>query len=670
MGFSSEAQKLRFDRELYEAIEKGDEVKVIELCRKVPEGPLYPVTIHKDTVIHMATYSKQEGLVASLLKELPETHWGRQMATQNDIGNTMLHEAATTNKAISAAEEMLRLAPELLETRNQRGETAIFRAARYGKMNIFQFLEGKVNKLFEREISEEEEEEELQEERRKAFYVRDDKTTILQICILSEQFELAWYIARGYEYLICNKDDNGMTALQLLAYNPSAFEYGSKLRFLERIFSSCFSDEVPAATSEGKSCFRVPLWESIKGQRQRYKSAVELANLLIEKDTSWKNTESAIDQSKPRTHKFRSASLPLQEQGVAQGQTVPTTQISNPDVAETPLFLAAKSGILEIVKQILKRFPQAIEHIDDEGRNILHVAIKYRQMDVFDFVEEMEFPMKRLVRKIENQGNSILHMVGIKGEHAQMNQDMRSPAITLREDLLLFERVKKTCATHLTKHLNNEEYTAEQLFAKTNAGLSKDAKEWLKRTAENCSIVAVLIATVAFAAAYTVPGGPNQNTGYPLLLNQSFFAMFTITDVLSLTFALTSVITFLSILTSPFQLNDFKRSLPDKLMLGVTLLILSVSMMMLSFAATVILLIQNKQQWTRIALYAVASLPVSIFALSYIPLYFELMKSFLYTIKKIGDVFPRFNWGYKDPVESQASTSTRGSTTQTTFSTV
>ncbi|XP_052183131.1 uncharacterized protein LOC127795478 isoform X2 [Diospyros lotus] len=390
MAFSSEAETLRFDRELYEAIEKGDEVEVIELCRKVPEGPLYPVTIHKDTVIHMATYSKQQGLVVSLLKEFQETlRDRRQMATQNDIGNTMLHEAATTNKTIDAAEEMLRLAPELLETRNKRGETAIFRAARYGKMNIFQFLEGQVNKLFEREISE-------GEEKRRAFYARDDKTTILHICILREHFELASYIAREHEYLAYDKDEDGMTALQLLAYNPSAFEYGRKPRFLKWLISFCFSEEVTAATSEGKSYVRVPMWESIKGQRQRYKSAVELANLLIKKDTSWKNTEFALNQSKPRTHKFRSA------------QTVPTTQIRKKHVAETPLFLAAKSGILEIVKQILEEFPLAIEHIDDAGRNILHVAIKYRQIRVFDFVETKELPMKRLVRKLDNQGNSIL----------------------------------------------------------------------------------------------------------------------------------------------------------------------------------------------------------------------------------------------------------------------
>ncbi|RVW64752.1 hypothetical protein CK203_065864 [Vitis vinifera] len=63
---------------------------------------------------------------------------------------------------------------------------------------------------------------------------------------------------------------------------------------------------------------------------------------------------------------------------------------------------------------------------------------------------------------------------------------------------------------HLTKPLNKDNQTAEELFAARNERLHRDAKEWLMRTTENCTILSVFIATVAFAAAYTVPGGPNQ----------------------------------------------------------------------------------------------------------------------------------------------------------------
>ena len=78
------------------------------------------------------------------------------------------------------------------------------------------------------------------------------------------------------------------------------------------------------------------------------------------------------------------------------------------------------------------------------------------------------------------------------------------------------QKVKLACKMHWTKPLNKDNQTAEELFAARNERLHRDAKEWLMRTTENCTILSVFIATVAFAAAYTEPGGPNQYSN-PLL---------------------------------------------------------------------------------------------------------------------------------------------------------
>ena len=149
------------------------------------------------------------------------------------------------------------------------------------------------------------------------------------------------------------------------------------------------------------------------------------------------------------------------------------------------------------------------------------------------------------------------------------------------------QSVKKLTPHHYIDHRNNRKLTADGLFNETNRELREKAIEWIKRTAEGCSIVAVLIATVAFAAAYTIPGGSNDKTGVPILLNQPFFVVFTVADVLLISFALTSVVVFLAITTSPFRFADFRYSFPNKLTFGLTSLLLPVSMMMLAFAATV-----------------------------------------------------------------------------------
>ena len=127
-------------------------------------------------------------------------------------------------------------------------------------------------------------------------------------------------------------------------------------------------------------------------------------------------------------------------------------------------------------------------------------------------------------------------------------------------------------------------------------------------------------------------------TGAPVLLNQPFFVVFTVADVLSISFALTSVVVFLAITTSPFRFADFRHSLPNKLTYGLTLLFISVLMMMIAFAATVLLMIHNGEGWRKVVLYAVSFIPVGLFALSYYPLYRSLSKTYRYLLKKAWQV--------------------------------
>ncbi|KAA8515559.1 hypothetical protein F0562_018830 [Nyssa sinensis] len=450
--FNSEGQTA--EKELYNALMRGDEVQVFELCKQIPDGPFHEVTIHKDTVLHMATYSKQIGLVIGLLSKFSDD--GREKLTiVNDVGNTILHEAATTNKILPAAEKMLELAPELLTMRNVRGETALFRAAHYGKTEIFEFLAKEMDKLSESD--------------RKLCLQRGDDTTILHIAVLAEHFELAIWIANKYQHLINAPDGDDMTALQLLTFNPTAFRSG---RISSEDTNKQEDGEAQKMKSYNpislivdfvKSTCNFPLCEEVQKQKQRHDSALKLAKLLIEKDTSWEATKTAKDLNKPRMHKHgdtfkvpeneeegrsgASSSKDLEGTVRAWGATLSQVEAEEEDLGErysiektreTPLFLATKTGIVEIVEEILRLYPQAVEHINDKGRNILHIAIKHRRKEIFNLVERMEMPMKRLIRKIDNNGNSILHMVGAKRNH-RMTEKMQSPALQLQEELLLFE---------------------------------------------------------------------------------------------------------------------------------------------------------------------------------------------------------------------------------------
>ncbi|XP_030964191.1 ankyrin repeat-containing protein NPR4-like [Quercus lobata] len=404
--------------------------------------------------------------------------------------------------------------------------------------------------------------------------------------------------------------------------------------------------------------------KAIAERKQKYESAKKLAKFLIKRDTSWEITYHKAGPSKPVLHKYSGNSKI--EKKVAEGN--PMSFLGQEEGAaktsegatKSPLFFATISGCVQIVKEILDLYPQAVVHIDDKGRNILHVAIKYRQLDIFELVMKMKLPKNWLVGKLDEGGNSMLHTAG-KRNKDYVPEKMQGPALELQEEMHWFERVKEVIPPHFVDHRNNQGLTAEALFNTTNKELRLNAKEWIKRTAEGCTIVAVLIATVAFAAAYTIPGGSNGQTGVPVPLNHPFFLVFTGGDILTISSALTSVVLFLAITASPFRFVDFSHSLTNNLAIGLTFLFVSVSMMMTAFAATITLMIHNGEGWTKVILYTTSFIPVGLFALSYFPLCRSLSKTYKHLLKNAWEVVSRSLYFPVLPRENKESNRTSNS---------
>ncbi|XP_011012819.1 PREDICTED: uncharacterized protein LOC105116992 [Populus euphratica] len=245
-------RKQKINGNLYYALMKGNKKRVAELRQKIQDHALHVITVNDDTVLHMATYAKEASLVENLLDELPSHHLDK-LTRQNGVGKTILHETATSNHTVAIADKLLKRAPGLLGMRNHNGETALFRAVRYGKTEMFNFLAAKVSGYDESGLQ---------------FYVRrSDKTTILHIAILSLHFDLAYRIALDYSHLIGQKDADGMTGLQLLSCNPSAFKLEPQEGFIN------------LAKSYGSSVWR----EKVQKQKQLHRSAVELAKFLVRK---------------------------------------------------------------------------------------------------------------------------------------------------------------------------------------------------------------------------------------------------------------------------------------------------------------------------------------------------------------------------------------------------
>ena len=123
---------------------------MIKICERFADHATRRLTIHEDTVLHVATYSKQTDLVLGLLEALPHHHIHKMTTRKNVSGNTVLHEVATLDDGlVKLATKMLEKAEGLLSMHNELGERVLLQAARYGKINILNFLADKISEYDE-----------------------------------------------------------------------------------------------------------------------------------------------------------------------------------------------------------------------------------------------------------------------------------------------------------------------------------------------------------------------------------------------------------------------------------------------------------------------------------------------------------------------------------------
>ncbi|GKE91133.1 ankyrin repeat-containing domain, PGG domain protein [Tanacetum coccineum] len=126
-------------------------------------------------------------------------------------------------------------------------------------------------------------------------------------------------------------------------------------------------------------------------------------------------------------------------------------------------------------------------------------------------------------------------------------------------------------------------------------------------------VVAALIATIVFAAAFTVPGGYDQDKGLPLFRSKAVFMVFVVADAISLLSSSASILMFLSILTSRYAERDFLESLPKKLMGGLATLFLSITTMTITFGVSFFILYNKGLLWTPILIGVLAVMPVLLY---------------------------------------------------------
>ncbi|KAG6578727.1 Ankyrin repeat-containing protein ITN1, partial [Cucurbita argyrosperma subsp. sororia] len=271
----------------------------------------------------------------------------------------------------------------------------------------------------------------------------------------------------------------------------------------------------------------------------------------------------------------------------ARGHTAVVEELLNKDHSlleicrsngKNALHFAVRSGHPEIVKLLLSKDPQLARRNDKKGQTALHMAVKGQRRDVVKLLLDADPAIVMLPDKF---GNTALHVAARK-KRVEIVQELlllpdtnvnalsrdHKTAFDIAEELPLSEESSeiKDCLSrygavranelnqprdelrNTVTQIKKDVHTQLEQTRKTNKNVHNISKELRKLHREginnatnSVTVVAVLFATVAFAAIFTVPGG-DTDQGTAVVVRSSSFKIFFIFNAIALFTSLAVVV--------------------------------------------------------------------------------------------------------------------------------
>ncbi|KAG5001961.1 hypothetical protein JHK87_023033 [Glycine soja] len=376
--------------------------------------------------------------------------------------------------------------------------------------------------------------------------------------------------------------------------------------------------------------------KAIKKIRQKHRWSRQLLNIFMERPYE---SYIGITGGRPFLREDRDLGQPVitQQQLQMVGGAASSGQQENNRVEsaakneekETAFLAAAKYGIVEIVFALQSKIPSAVHETNSNNENVLLVAVKNRQTKVVEVLRKhMDKELfDSLILEVDNRENTVLHLAAGTGttSNSERTWQIAGAAMQMMWDIKWYQYIRALVPEHFVFRTNKDDKTAGEIFKQKHKDLVKESSEWLKETSNSCSVVAALIAGVSFATSSSVPGGTEK--GKPELEGQPAFDVFAIASLIGLCFSVTALIMFLAILTSRKQAPDFRKSLPLKLLFGLSSLFVSIGSMLVSFCAAHFFVLKDKYKNILFPVYIATCLPVTFYAVVQFPLYADLLKA-------------------------------------------
>ncbi|KAJ9159269.1 hypothetical protein P3X46_024785 [Hevea brasiliensis] len=482
--------------------------------------------------------------------------------------NTVLHVYITavkkeTEESIEFVKLVISKCPSLLSEPNIKGETPLHIAARFGHKNIVEFLIHSIKKAQYEDL---ERGAEASTSAKMLKKTSTDEDTALHEAVRNNHLQVVEILIGENPEFANIANAAGESPLHLAAVREN------------NIIASKILEICPSPAYSGPNG-KTALHEAVISKDE------DLIGKILEKNSSL--TKEQDEEGWTPLHYASYFNL-LQIVEVLLLKDGKSAAYIGDKSGKTPLHVAIFHGKshLKVVEKIMSDCPDCCDLVDNSGRNVLHFAVESKSFEGVKTITEKPF-LANLINQKDKDGNTPAHLLATYGfeeccltEHhlvdkkAINNENLTALDVVVKTKdesnmPFLVRRVNFMPLHHPTncRKLKKVGYkpgrpSIIQLAERDNMSrLDNEFITELEKTSQSHQIVATLIATITFAAGFTLPGGYSDHDGpdegTAILTRRSAFKTFLITDTLAFALSISAVLIHFLLTLQPSKRKYF-----------------------------------------------------------------------------------------------------------------